>query len=225
MECHVVAKSTSICCESLETARNTLDDEQEPIYKELEPLEPKGPNPLKYTPDEVARIQDEHLIQQQLESAIIGKLNKIQEKKDLLKEKKEQISEQKQKKKPRNYADNENTRRINFDEASHEKIHQQKKKVHENPTTTAPSTTSSQSDVIHPKAFGVRTNVHVNKDRGIEYEPHTQGGYAISRQIERPVHRPISPERRAQAQEFIMEQIRQGWPYDEKFYRPESKFK
>jgi len=199
MKCSKASNKYSICCESLETAKNTLDEE--PIFKDLESNEP---NPLKYSPSDAARIQDELKIQKEIESAIVESPKK-QEKLEKL-EKIENIEKpKKENKKPRNYADNENTRRIPFS-STH------RPKIHENP------------EPKHPKNFGIKTDVRTNSDKKVvvEYQRHNQGGYAISRKLEKINSKVLSPERKNLAQQYIVEQIRQGWPYDEKFYRPES---
>ena len=217
MRCQKASSKYSICCESLETAKNTLDEE--PIIKDLEN---EGPNPLKYTPADASRIQDELKIQKEIESAIVGspktekadkldKLEKLEKLEDVEKPKKDQ-------KKPRNYADNENTRRITFST--------QRPKIHENPEPKRPRT-HENPESKRPKTFGIQTDVRNNVDKKliVEYQPHSQGGYAISRKLEKINSRALSPERKSLAQQYIVEQIRQGWPYDEKFYRPESERK
>ncbi|KAE9556526.1 hypothetical protein FO519_000220 [Halicephalobus sp. NKZ332] len=200
MKCQKASSRNSICCESLETAKNELDDE--PLIKELEPInEPKGPNPLRYTPEDAARIQDEIQIQKEIESAIVGKPKKTDKIEKLTKT---ETIEKPKEKKSRAFADNENTRRISFTT--------RRPKIHENP------------EPKNPKAFGIQTDTRNNVDKKVivEYQPHNQGGYAISRKLEKINSRVLNPERKALAQEFIASQIRQGWPYNEKFYRPDN---
>lgn len=50
----------------------------------------------------------------------------------------------------------------------------------------------------------------------VEFKPHPGGGYAVKK-IENKRKRPA--EARLLAQQYLLEQIKNGWPYDEKFYR------
>ena len=50
----------------------------------------------------------------------------------------------------------------------------------------------------------------------LEYKPHASGGYAVQK-LKNSRKRP--PEARLLAQQYLLEQIKNGWPYDEKFYR------
>lgn len=104
-------------------------------------------------------------------------------------------------------------------------------KRHADVNATTPSTEASA------KAAAVKTFIDVNNadaesDAGqIEYKPHNQGGYAVSRntdKLQELVHDKKAIEAKSQklvAQQFLLDQIKAGWPYDEKFYRSESKLK
>ncbi|KAI6201051.1 hypothetical protein M3Y96_00800200 [Aphelenchoides besseyi] len=54
----------------------------------------------------------------------------------------------------------------------------------------------------------------------LEYQPHNSGGYAISRPFD--AKDPGRLEKKEIVQQYLLEQIKQGWPYDEKFYRSEN---
>lgn len=56
--------------------------------------------------------------------------------------------------------------------------------------------------------------------KDLEYKPHSAGGYTSQPGLGRA--EPAQP-RKEMVQHYLLEQIKQGWPYDEKFYRPESK--
>uniref|UniRef100_A0AC34Q2C5 Uncharacterized protein n=1 Tax=Panagrolaimus sp. JU765 TaxID=591449 RepID=A0AC34Q2C5_9BILA len=210
MYCHTTNQQ-SICCESLETAKDKLETKSDVEDSD------RGQNPLKYTPQKIAELQDEIKIQNDLERAIVGK----EKEKQLIstpKPKKQKLEapqkpkESKKPKAPRNYADNQNTKRISFKKESKSSEFVANRKIHENPRAE------------HPRTFGIRTDTRANHDKVVvEYQPHTQGGYAISRKLEK-INSPkiSSTERKSIAQQYIVEQIRQGWPYDEKFYRPEN---
>ncbi len=72
----------------------------------------------------------------------------------------------------------------------------------------------------------VKTTEGANQEI-IEYKPHNQGGYSVSRnnKPEKTNSRgPDDADRKLMAQQFLIDQIKGGWPYDEKFYRAASKF-
>ena len=50
------------------------------------------------------------------------------------------------------------------------------------------------------------------------------GGYAISEKLQRINSRRSNLEHKMKVQRYLLEQIKDGWPYDEKFYRPEGFF-
>lgn len=60
------------------------------------------------------------------------------------------------------------------------------------------------------------------EDESIIYQPHSQGGYAVSKNLLKINSRKNS-EQKLIAQQFLLQQIKEGWPYDEKFYRSDSK--
>jgi len=71
------------------------------------------------------------------------------------------------------------------------------------------------------KAQAVRTSLgEIETDSSVEYKSHSQGGYAVSRRINNLNAR--KPNHRIIAQRYLLEQIKNGWPYDEKFYRSDT---
>lgn len=82
-----------------------------------------------------------------------------------------------------------------------------------------------QNVKINVKAHAIKTHVDTNDDHnheGIVYKPHNQGGYAVSRKLDKLNARKQEIDHKLLAQRFLLEQIKNGWPYDEKFYRTES---
>ena len=227
MYCHRVGLQ-SICCESLQTAKNELNDIST-TKKPEETVDPEAFNPLKYTPEEALRVVDELEIQKDLERAIVQQTTprtttvRATTKKVL---------------KHRNY-NNANTRRITLPQY----ISREKTSDGEDQITLSPLTAATTPPVRRPhikdshvrieeatpesRAFGIQTNVETNEGENagdfVEYKPHNSGGYAFSRKLEKINARAQNPNQKALAQQFLVEQIRQGWPYNEKFYRPESK--
>lgn len=51
----------------------------------------------------------------------------------------------------------------------------------------------------------------------LNYSPHSSGGYAVSRSFAAKTEKVDNSKHLAR--EFLMEQIRNGWPYAERFYR------
>jgi len=80
------------------------------------------------------------------------------------------------------------------------------------------------------KAQAVRTEVEPTsrkdggEDQELEYKPHNQGGYAVSRDKLKKINsrKTGAASQKLIAQQFLISQIRNGWPYDEKFYRTEG---
>jgi len=76
------------------------------------------------------------------------------------------------------------------------------------------------------KAQAVRTEVgpiskKEDEEQEIEYKPHNQGGYAVSRDKLNKINarKTSTATQKLIAQQFLISQIRSGWPYDERFYR------
>uniref|UniRef100_A0AC35U5Y2 Protein kinase domain-containing protein n=1 Tax=Rhabditophanes sp. KR3021 TaxID=114890 RepID=A0AC35U5Y2_9BILA len=53
----------------------------------------------------------------------------------------------------------------------------------------------------------------------VKLEPHTMGGYMKINDDEKKA------EKRAKVQEYLMKQIKRGWPYDDKFYWPQDELR
>uniref|UniRef100_A0A914Y8X4 Uncharacterized protein n=1 Tax=Panagrolaimus superbus TaxID=310955 RepID=A0A914Y8X4_9BILA len=223
MYCHRVGRQ-SICCESLSTAKNDLDITT--TKKPEEKPESSGFNPLKYTPEEALRHVDELEIQKDLERAIVEQTTP---------EATTSTSRATTKKiiKHRNFADNENTRRITLPQyVSREKITAEPEISSTLATQTEKLPRRSNIKDNHvrteteARAFGIQTNPEENESEStgdfVEYKPHNSGGYAFSRKLEKINARAQNPNQKALAQQFLVEQIREGWPYNEKFYRPET---
>lgn len=80
--------------------------------------------------------------------------------------------------------------------------------------------------VNRSKAQAVRTEVgpiskKEDEEQEIEYKPHNQGGYAVSRDKLNKINarKASTASQKLIAQQFLISQIRNGWPYDERFYR------
>jgi len=83
------------------------------------------------------------------------------------------------------------------------------------------------------KAQSVRTsqvNTAANEQEGsldeevdtINYKPHNQGGYAVSRKLQKINSKNTDPNHKIIAQQYLLDQIKNGWPYEERFYRTEN---
>uniref|UniRef100_A0A7E4ZY12 EGF-like domain-containing protein n=1 Tax=Panagrellus redivivus TaxID=6233 RepID=A0A7E4ZY12_PANRE len=244
MKCSAI-KGYNICCEPLETAHNFLDDEDGKLVSfEAEDKTPSSDelNPLKYTPHDVLRVQEELFLQKEIDSAVVTDVPDVS------------LETRKQRKGNRNYVDNENTKYI---AVSDDFLIPKSANQHIRSTTSKPTTTTTEQSIStstaaqfqkrrphikegQVRAFGVNTKTNVNEaiklrqneslekqpatEGSVEYRPHNQGGYAISRKLEKINSKaaPSKAERKARVQEFLMNQIRQGWPYDEKFYHPDT---
>lgn len=233
MYCHRVGRQ-SICCESLLMAKNELDIPP-PTKKSEEKLDPEAFNPLKYTPEEAIRAVDEIGIQKELESAIVKQPTSTLPPSTTTEEELSTRATTKKITKHRNYIDNENTRRITLPQyISREKLIE----LDDENISTPPSTSLTRrpnikdnhvrTNVDQARAFGAQTKAEKANDKetidnSVEYKPHNSGGYAFSRKLEKINSRAQNPQQKALAQQFLVDQIREGWPYNEKFYRPESK--
>jgi hypothetical protein len=72
----------------------------------------------------------------------------------------------------------------------------------------------------NPKAFASKTS-HFDDNGKPVYKPHAAGGYAVSKPLDKATT-PSHTDKKEIVQQYLLEQIKQGWPYDEKFFRPGS---
>lgn len=84
------------------------------------------------------------------------------------------------------------------------------------------NSTSKQSK---PKAFSSKTT-NFDDSRKPIYKPHEAGGYAVSKikTVDKVAATQEDITKKEIVQQYLLDQIKQGWPYDEKFFRPGSKF-
>ncbi|TMS36475.1 hypothetical protein L596_003626 [Steinernema carpocapsae] len=91
-------------------------------------------------------------------------------------------------------------------------------------STSLPKTTTHRQklvdgDIEHkekPRAHGIPSAPETD----FEYRPHSSGGYALSEKPISKVRPPLQPNAKKIARKFLIDQIKNGWPYDERFYRP-----
>lgn len=74
----------------------------------------------------------------------------------------------------------------------------------------------------NPKIFASKTANFDDDGKPVKYRPHASGGYAVSQTINK-LSDSDHVNKKEIVQQYLLEQIKQGWPYDEKFFRPESK--
>lgn len=84
------------------------------------------------------------------------------------------------------------------------------------------TTTDEPTTTLPPLSFASK----VDSDDIFRYRPHSAGGYVLEKQVRvdqsKEIRRsPASPvvDQRLIAQDYLLEQIRNGWPYHERYYR------
>lgn len=78
---------------------------------------------------------------------------------------------------------------------------------------------SERSD--NAKAYAVKT-AKIDEDGELKYQPHASGGYAVSQKFDKLTESDIINKKEV-VQQYLLEQIKKGWPYDDQFFRPSSK--
>ncbi|CAD5221851.1 unnamed protein product [Bursaphelenchus xylophilus] len=81
-------------------------------------------------------------------------------------------------------------------------------------TAAAPATLSTTSDPQQP----VRIHAVRTATKEPTYKQHPNGGYSINSQPR--INQ--EAEKKEIAQHYLLEQIKRGWPYDDRYYRPEN---
>lgn len=74
----------------------------------------------------------------------------------------------------------------------------------------------------NPKVFASKTAKFDDDGKPIKYEPHVSGGYAVSQTFDKNASAKHADKKEI-VQQYLLEQIKKGWPYNEQFFRPESK--
>jgi len=83
----------------------------------------------------------------------------------------------------------------------------------------SPSSDKIPTKEEKPKVFASKIATFDDNAKPIKYKPHNSGGYAVSQNIKNDAGQ---IDKKEIVQQYLLEQIKQGWPYDEKFYRPEN---
>lgn len=234
MQCYN-AGSQSICCENLDSAAAAPDapspPEEQPEPSELPKLVappddqlPDTPvNPLKYRPEHVQRIQEE------LEAKIkkhLHKVTKIQKARPappLPPSPTPPTTRSSPRPLPKEPEPEEQASQSEEYEYSDEMI---LTTIGQPVTTPEPETRAPEPSTRRPRnrsrnlALAAvlaqpETKIGDEPVNTAEYKPHPSGGYAV-RKIKKNHRR---PEQKLLAQQYLLEQIKNGWPYDEKFYR------
>jgi hypothetical protein len=81
------------------------------------------------------------------------------------------------------------------------------------------NTDEKPSKEAGPKAHASKTAVFDENNKPIKYEPHASGGYAVSQTIDK-LSDASKANKKEIVQQYLLEQIKQGWPYSESFFRP-----
>uniref|UniRef100_A0A915CQP9 Uncharacterized protein n=1 Tax=Ditylenchus dipsaci TaxID=166011 RepID=A0A915CQP9_9BILA len=202
MFCHSSITKESFCCQQMDTAKDTLSEDD------------TTQNPLKYSPDDAKKLVEELKIQEELEKAIVTQ------------PKEEDLEVTVATAGPPSASPPTTTT-----EAQPAPVQQQEQQL-QHPAgklryadNEAPIK-NKEEELAEPKAKAqaVRTQVDQQQqlETDIEYKPHNQGGYAISRKLDKINSKKPSADHKLFAQQYLLEQIKNGWPYDEKFYRTEK---
>lgn len=70
---------------------------------------------------------------------------------------------------------------------------------------------------------GSQEQAHSRISETVEYTPHSAGGYAVSR-TSSVRSKMDQDDTKEYARSYLLNQIRHGWPYNERFYRPQESF-
>uniref|UniRef100_A0A914CJL3 Secreted protein n=1 Tax=Acrobeloides nanus TaxID=290746 RepID=A0A914CJL3_9BILA len=155
-------------------------------------------NPLKYRPQASQKVNDEHEIQKEVAPTVVTSRPRVSSAKTS---------------KPKTVNEQQIEQDYDYGEIS---TQEPASAIDETNAVKPPKKPKNRSRNLALAAQLAQPNTKTNEESIMEFKPHNSGGYAVKK-IKNNRKRP--PESRLLAQQYLLEQIKNGWPYDEKFYR------